>query len=167
MGNLELIFNVIHYFLYKSDYKRHLLFNKLNPFLLLGKVPSVKRKFDEQGVSHEEVVNKVWGNKRYGFSIMISGGALAIIIFFIFWAVFLVVNNFVGRPFSSILLPFTACMAAAYSLCHVLVFHKDKYIRYFRQFDKWSNESKWKYGLLSFLFIVGSIVIFIYSFKFL
>lgn len=44
--------------------------------MLLGKIPAVKRKFEEQGTSQEEVVNKVWGDKRYGFGIMISGGGL-------------------------------------------------------------------------------------------
>lgn len=167
MKNLELFLNVIHYCLYKLDYKLHLLSNKVNPFLLLGKIPAIKRKFEERGVTQVEVVNKVWGDKRYGFSIMISGGALAIIVFFIFWAMFLVLNNLLNHPFNFSLLSFTVCMTIAYSLCHVLVFQKDKYILYFRQFDKWSNEMKWKYCSIAFLFILGSIVAFIYSFRFL
>lgn len=82
MEKIELWLNIMHYCLYKVNYKLHLLSNKLNPFLLLGKIPAVKRKFEEQGTSQEEVVNKIWGDKRYGFGIMISGGGLAIIVFF-------------------------------------------------------------------------------------
>lgn len=78
MEKIELWLNIMHYCLYKVNYKLHLLSNKLNPFLLLGKIPAVKRKFEEQGTSQEEVVNKIWGDKRYGFGIMISGGGLAI-----------------------------------------------------------------------------------------
>ena len=76
IGKLELWLNIVHYCFNKLDYKLHLLSNKLNPFLLIGKIPAVKRKFEEQGTSQIEVVNKVWGDKRYGFSIMLSGGFL-------------------------------------------------------------------------------------------
>lgn len=164
---IEIWLNIVHYCIYKADYKLHMLSNKINPFVLIGKIPAVKRKFEEQGTTHLDVANKVWTDKRFGFGIMISGGALAIIIFFIFWAIFVVLNYFVFGSFKLSLLPFSVCMIVAYSLCHLLVFQKDKYIQYFRQFDKWSNESKRKYGLLTILFVVGSIVVFIYSFKFL
>ena len=77
---IEIFLNIIHYCMYKVDYKRHLLFNKLNPFVFIGRIPSVKRKFKEQGTTHLEVVNKIWGDKRFGFSILISGGGLVIIL---------------------------------------------------------------------------------------
>lgn len=164
---IELWLNIVHYCYYKLDYRLHLLSNKLNPFLLIGKIPAVKRKFEEQGTSQEEVVNKVWGDKRYGFSIMISGGALVISVFLVILSVSLMINSLMEYPVSLSWQPFAICMGIAYALCHFLVFQKDKYIRYFKKFDKWTKQEKRKYALLSFLFVVGAAALWIYSFRFI
>lgn len=164
---IELWLNIVHYCIYKVDYKLHLLSNKLNPFLLLGKIPALKRKFEEQGTTQEEVVNKVWSNRRYGFGVMVSGGGLAIILFFIVWTIFLLLNSLLKHPINFSWPPFAVCMAIAYAICHLLVFRKDRYIKYFKKFDKWTRQEKWKYGILSFAFIVGVVVLWLYSFRFL
>lgn len=164
---IELWLNIVHYCIHKLDYKLHKLSNKLNPFLLIGEIPAIKKKFEEQGTSQKEVVNKVWADKRYGFGIMISGGGLAIILFLMVWVVFLILNSLLKNPINFSWLPFAICMGLAYTICHFLVFQRDKYIGYFRKFDKWSKQQKWRYCLLSFAFIVGVIILFIYSFRFL
>ncbi len=168
MKKIEHFLNIIHYCIYRLDYRLHMLSNKLNPFLLLGKIPAVGRKFEEQGTTHLDVVNKIWTDKRYGFSVMISGGGLVIIIFFTVFSFYLTISYILNNPLNiSWRGPFVFCMALAYIICHYTVFQKDKYIRYFRQFDKWSKQEKWQYGLSSFAFIVGSIILWVYSFRFL
>ncbi len=167
MRTIALFLNIIHYCIYKLDYKIHLLSNKLNPFFILGKISIVRRRLEEQDTNLEKVVNKVWGDRRYGFGIMISGGVLAIIIFFIVWTIFLVLNSLLKQPIKFSWPPFAICMGLAYVICHFSVFQKDKYIRYFKKFDKWTRREKWKYGLSSFAFIVGAIVLWLYSFRFL
>ena len=164
---IEILLNIIHYCMYKLEYKLHLLFNKINPFILLGKIPAVKKKFEEQGTTHLEVVNKIWGDKRYGFSIMISGGALVITLFLMILSVFDILNSLLKYPIKSSWLPFAICVGLAYTICHFTVFKEDKYIRYFKQFEKWSKKDKWKYGVLSFAFVAGSVILWIYSFRFL
>jgi lysylphosphatidylglycerol synthetase-like protein (DUF2156 family) len=144
-----------------------MLFNKLNPFVLIGRIPAVKKKFEEQGTTHLEVTNKIWGDKRYGFSIMLSGAGLVIILFFMIWTLFLVLNSLLNQPIKFSWEPFFACMVLAYIICYFTVFQKDKYIPYFKQFDKWSNQQRWGYGLLSFIFIIGMMTVFVYSFRFL
>jgi uncharacterized integral membrane protein len=145
-----------------------MLSNNVNPFLLLGKIPAVKKKFEEQGTTHRDVVNKVWTDKRFGFGIMISGGGLIIIFFLMIFSVYQVSNGLFNYPISfSWRLPFLICAGLAYIICHFTVFKDDKYIPYFKQFEKWSKADKWKYGFLSFCFMVGAITLFIYSFRFL
>ncbi len=153
--------------MYKSDYRLHLLFNKVNPFALLGRIPASKRKFEEQKTTLTEVVNKIWGDKRYGFSIMISGGGLVIALFLIILAVFDILNGVLLYPIKSSGLSFLFCALLAYIICHYTVFKGDKYLRYFRHFEKWSKTEKLKYSLLTFAFIVGSIIFWLYSFRFL
>lgn len=164
---MELFFNIIHYCLYKADSKRHLLSNKINPFVLIGKLPAVKKKFEEQGTSLLGVTNKIWGDKRYGFSIMISGGGLVIALFLLILALFDILNSSFLFPIKSSEFPFLICALLAYTTCHFTVFKGDKYLRYFKRFEKWSKAEKWKYGLLTFAFVVGSIFFWLYSFRFL
>ncbi|MBD1397636.1 hypothetical protein H9Q13_10695 [Pontibacter sp. JH31] len=164
---VELLLNAIHYCWYKADYKRHLLTNKLNPFMLLGEIPAVKRKFEQQGTSHKEVVNGLWCDERFGFSIKVSGGGLTIIMFMLIWAVFLMLNSLLTHPIGFSWKPFLVCLGLAFTICHLAVFQKDRYMSYFRQFEKWTSQQKLKFGLLALSFTVGGIALFIYSFRFL
>lgn len=167
MKKIEFFLNFIHYCIYRLDYRLHMLSNNLNPFLLLGKIPAVRKKFEDQGTTHLIIVNKVWTDKRFGFGIMISGGVLAIIVFFMIWSIFLVINSLLINSIKFSWLPFVICMGLAYIICNFTVFQNDKYIKYFKQFEKWSRREKWIYGLLTFSFIVGTITLFIYSLRLL
>ncbi|MBW3545639.1 MAG: hypothetical protein KY428_08605 [Bacteroidetes bacterium] len=164
---IELWLNIAHYCFYKADYKLHMLSNKLNPFVLIGKIPAVKRKFEEQGTTHLEVANKVWTDRRFGFGVMISGSGLVITIFLILLAAFDISNALLKHPINFSWQPFVVCMGLAYIICHFTVFKEDKYIKYFKKFDKWTKREKWKYALLSLIFVIGSVALWLYSFQFL
>lgn len=167
IDRLELWLNIVHYCIYRVDYRLHLLSNKLNPFLLLGKIPVVRRKLEEQGTTQEEVGNKVWGNRRYGFGIMISGGGVVISLSFLIWGLVTIIASLFGIYFYIKLTHVIVYGVLSYLISHLTVFQKDKYVRYFKKFDKWTRHEKWKYGLSSFAFIVGAIVLWLYSFRFL
>lgn len=167
IGKIELWLNIVHYCIYKADYKLHILANKLNPFLLIGKIPALKRKLEEEGTSLKDVGNKIWTNRRYGFGVMISGGALTIFLFFVLWAIFLMLNSLANYPLNFSWQPFVLCLVLSFFICHLLVFQNDKYINYFKEFDKQSSQKKRKHGLLSLAVVLGTIVLFIYSFGFL
>ena len=164
---LELWLNIVHYCFYKVDYKIHLLSNKLNPFLLIGKIPAVKRKFEKQGTSQLEVVNKVWSDKRYGFGIMLSGGFLFAVISVLLWGLVSSLLGFLEIYFLVEPVYVIVYALISYLICHLLVFRQDKYIKYFKKLDKRSRKEKWKYALFSLLFVIGSVALWIYSFRFL
>lgn len=164
---MELFFNIIHYCIYKADLKIHLFSNKINPFVLIGKIPAVKKKFEEQNTSLLGVTNKIWGDKIYGFSIMISGSGLVIALFLIILAVFDILNGVLLNPIKSSGIPFLFCALLAYAICHFTVFKGDKYLRYFKRFEKWSKADKWQYSLLTLAFVISSFVLWLYSFRFL
>ena len=167
MKNIEKYLNILHFCFYKADYKLHLLSNKINPFHLIHKLPFQKRRYESLGIEPIEHINKIWGNKRYGFSIILSSGGLVIALFLIILAVFDILNCIFQYPVKSSEIPFLLCALLAYTICHYTVFKGDKYLKYFRQFEKWSKADKWKYGLLTFAFVAGSIIFWLYSFRFL
>lgn len=164
---MELFFNIIHYCLYKADSKRHLLSNKLNPFVLIGRIPAVKKKLEEQGTTLLGVTNKVWGDKIHGFSIMISGGALVVGLSFLIWGGMTTMLSLFDVYFYVKPVHVIVYGVASYAICHFTVFKGYKYLEYFKRFEKWSMADKWKYGLLTFAFIAGSATLWIYSFRFL
>ncbi|WP_162417761.1 hypothetical protein [Cyclobacterium roseum] len=167
MEKIELWLNIVHYCIYKLDYRLHLLSNKINPFILLGKIPAVEKNFKDQGSSLKEFGNKFWTDRRYGFGIMISGATLTMLIFFMIWVIFLVVNRLLSYPFKFTWHPFVFCLILAYSICHLFVFQNEKYIKYFKKFDKRSKQEKRKYGFLSLAFVAGTIVLVFLSFRIL
>jgi hypothetical protein len=167
INKIEQFLNIIHYCFYKLDYKIHMFSNKLNPFLLLGKIPAIKRKFEEQGTTHLEVVNKVWTDRSFGFGIMISGSAIVILVFIMILSIYDILNFLLNYPIDNLTYPFVFNMILAYLICHFAVFKKDKYIMHFKKFDKWSKREKIKYALISFTYIVLTFILFIYSFRFL
>jgi len=167
---IELWLNVIHYFIYKVDYKLHTLFNKVNPSILLGKIPAIKRKLEKQGTSPEEtmaVVDKIWTDRRFGVGIMVSGGGVVIVVFLLFLAVFDMANSLLKYPLEFSWKPFIVLMVIAYTLCYITIFQKDKYLDYFKKFDQWSKQKKRRYGLYSLTFVIGVVILWIYSFRFL
>lgn len=167
IGKIELWLNIVHYCLYKAEYRRYYWTNKLNPFMLLGKIPAVKRKFEEEGTSHSEVVNKVWGDKRYGFGIMISGGAIVIFMTFLLWGLVSTLLGYLDIYFFVKPIYVFIYAMLSYSSCHFTVFKADKYIKYFKKFDKWTRKEKWKYALFTLLFVAGCLALWLYSFRFL
>ena len=148
------------------DIKRHKFSNKRNPFLLIGKIPAVKRKFEEQETSHQDVVNKVWRDKRYGFSKMISGGVTVVVLSFLIWGL---LSTFLGlfkvyffvKPIYVI-----AYGLVSFLVCHLLVFRQDKYIEYFKKLDNQSKQEKWQNAIVSLFIVIGSIALWLYSFQF-
>jgi hypothetical protein len=124
----------------------------------------VEKNFREQGTTLKEFGNKLWTDRRYGFGVMISGAVLTISIFFIIWILFLGANSLMDYPLNFTWHPFAICLFIAYSICHRFVFRNEKYIRYFKKFDRLSHREKRRYGLLSLSFIVVVMVFLILSF---
>ncbi|GAA5030058.1 hypothetical protein GCM10011506_18860 [Marivirga lumbricoides] len=141
--------------------------NKVNPLVLLGKIPAVKRKFEEQGTTLLDTTNKIWADKRFGFGIMISGSGLVISLAFLLWGLVTVSASFFNIYFYIQLFHVVAYGAIAYLICHLLVFKNNKYIKYFKKLDKRPKEKKWKYAIFSILFVIGCVALWLFSFQFL
>ena len=47
---MEVFWNILHYFMYKAVYRAHLFFNKINPFMLIHKLPFQKRLYERRGI---------------------------------------------------------------------------------------------------------------------
>ncbi|TJZ53595.1 hypothetical protein FAZ15_16300 [Sphingobacterium olei] len=156
---IENYLNIIHYCLYKAEYRLHFLFNKINPAWLLMKIPFIKRRYEKMGVTRQSINrdnNNLWGDKRFGLSTVAAGGFLWGGLGLFFFSVLMMLKVAI----STVLI--VGCALGAGLICYAFVFRQDKYIKYFDKYEKWSKQEKRKYGWLT----VGSILFVLLSFYF-
>lgn len=165
MKRIEYYLNILHFCFYCADYKLHLLANKINPFHLIHKLPFQKRKYEELGINIHTEINKAFGNKDYGISMMVAGGALMGILLLFFLSI---LNILLKLIFGDIMLTtghFAFCAAIAVTLSYFFVFKKDKYLRYFEQFEGWGKADKSKYSWFTSIYVLLVFCLFILSLK--
>ena len=154
MKRIENYLNVLHFCFYRADYKLHLFANKINPFLLIHKLPFQKRRYEELGIDIYKEIDKAFGNKEYGISMTVAGGAMLGILFFFFLAALNILLKLLLGNITLSALHFIFCGILTVALSYFFVFKKDKYLSYFEQFEEWGKADKIKYGLLSFAFVL-------------
>lgn len=166
MKRIENNLNVMHFCFYRLHYKLHLLANKINPFKYIVKISYIKNKLEAKGVKNiENEINKAFGNKEYGLSITVAGGALIGILFFFFLAVLNLLIKLLSQDFVLSALHFIFCASLSVALSYFYVFKNDMYLKYFEQFEGWKKVDKSKYGWLTFAFVLLVFCLFIFSLK--
>ena len=160
---MEKLFNIIHYCYYLIDSKIHLLSNYINPFRLLYKIPYLKRRDERLGVSRDEVLNNAFSNKEFGISIIVSGGVL---IAFVFLLLFSILNYSISLLNIDFILTkpiFVSIGIISFLLCYVFVFRKDKYLKYFKEFNMWAKAKKRRNIIISVAITIMIIILFFLS----
>jgi hypothetical protein len=166
MKKLENHLNVLHFCFYSAHYKLHLLANKINPFRLIPKIPIIKRRLEEKGINNiQNEIDKAFGNKEYGLSMTVAGGALIGILFFFFLAVLNMLLKLLLGNITLSAVHFILCVVLSVALSYFFVFKKDKYLKYFEQFEGWGKVDKSKYGWFTFAFVLLVFCLFILSIK--
>lgn len=165
---MERFWNLIYYFAYKGDYKLHLLFNKINPVLLTYKLNLSKRRFAKMGIDNPvEVLNNSFKKTDTGISSFRAGGLMILLIALFCFGI---VNIYLGLlkilHFNAnvifLVLPITLLFN------YFLLFRQNKYLGYFKEFEKMKKADIKKWALISlvvvlffFFFAIGSFVFWI------
>lgn len=165
MKKIEYYMNVLHFCFYRFDYKMHLWSNKINPFHLIHKLPFQQRRYKELGVDPIKEIDKAFGDKEYGLSMTVAGGALIGILFFFFLSVLNILLKLLSGNITLSAVHFILCAVLSIALSYSFVFKKDKYLRYFEQFEGLGNAERRKYGWLTFAFVLLVFCLFILSIK--
>lgn len=164
MKTIEFYLNVVHFCYYKSHYKLHLLANKVNPFRLIAEIPVVKRRHKKMGIiNFQKEMDNVFNSKNFGLSTTFAGGFLFALMFFVFFGIFGIVRKFFTTEYLETI-HFVIFGLLSAMVCYFFVFKKDKYIKYFNKFEKWTREEKRKYSGLTFIITVFVVIVWILSF---
>ena len=166
--HLEKLLNILHYCFYLIDVKLHFLSNKINPFVHLGNIPFLKRRIKKQGIDNPkeyiiETVNDVWTNKENGFSIWTSGGVLGGSFAVVLFSLILIAEEIYSFELPEKSIVILILVIPSYLVLEIFIWRKDKYLKYFDEFEKWSKKTKRRNVLLSFGYLIGVIIFFFWS----
>jgi len=95
----------------------------------------------------------------------VAGGALIGILFFFFLAVLNMLLKLLLGDITLSAVHFILCVVLSVALSYFFVFKKDKYLKYFEQFEGWGKVDKSKYGWFTFTFVLLVFCLFILSLK--
>lgn len=146
--------NLLHYFVYKTHYKLHTIFNKINPFRLIHKLPFQKRKYEELGINIDSIINSAYKSKEYGLSIMVSGGSIIALIFFLILSLISTLKNLLSITISLSLVHFTGIALLAILPCYLWVFKNNIYIDYFKKYDQWPKSKMMHNGTITIIITI-------------
>lgn len=160
MKRLEINLNILHYFIYRAHYNLHLFANKINPFNLIHELPFQKRRYEKLGIDIHKEINKAFGDKNTGLSVIVAGGVLFAVLFFLLFATTNILMNAINAATLSVGY-FIAFGVVSLIVCYLFVFKNDKYLAYFKEFESWTKSESRKYGWMSFLFIMVVLILFL------
>ena len=148
--------NTLYFCLYLTERTMHFAFNKINIFLLLYKIPFIKRRMkNKYGIENPlEYYNDFFLNKEYGFSQRFVFGAFFGIILVILLTFCILTNKLfqLNLDFENYYLIILGIIA--YMVSNLLVYKNDTYLDYFEKFEKWSLSRKRVNVFLSIIFII-------------
>ena len=161
--------------MYKADYKLHMLYGKIDPFSLLLKllyrIPAFKRYSEKRGATLKVIddgVDKVFKNPSYGLSVTFAGIYIVIfpMLFFIgLHNIISVLTNTLSPQYVQL---FSICSIFYFGIpllvSHLFIFRHDKYLKYFKEFDRKPKQWHVKYGRISLAVCLIPFVVLILSF---
>jgi hypothetical protein len=165
---MERLANIIYYYIYRADYRLHLIFSKINPFMLLHELPFQKRLYERKGINIRNEINEAFRRPDMGLSSIRAYYVLAILSLCIAGGLINVFFGLIRVSVISILKlhHFIIFIIAGWVVCYFLFERHGKYLAYFKEFEKMSNEDKKKWAWLSSVIIIGILVFFIGSILF-
>ncbi|PKQ64901.1 hypothetical protein BZG02_03370 [Labilibaculum filiforme] len=164
---MERFWNLIHYFIYKAHNQFHLFCNKINPILFLYKLPFAKRHFAKKGINPIKEVNKAFQRPDIGLSSIVSGGAIYTLFFLLCFGVINIFSGIIQKELNLQLYHFIILIILSIIINYFLVFKGDKYLSYFKEFEKMEQKDKTKWAWISFAVSIGILFFIVGSFIFL
>ena len=175
--NFVWFWNLLHYVIYIWQKKAHRIMDSINPFTWIGKLTIIQDFYKKRGIKD---INKftnelIQGDEKGGIGIGLAGGALTVSIMLIEISILHLTIGLTGyliNPYTwenefyplffvaSLILP-------AALINHYLVFRKDRYLIYFKEFKKISKAKIRIYSLFCFLFLLIVLVTLMLSYKML
>jgi hypothetical protein len=167
---MQRFLNIIHYKLFIWFKFIDKVTNYINPFRWFTLIPAVKKFHKKRGIQdfNKLMDEEVFNHKVTGFNITYAGFTIGGLLGLIMFSLFNLLQIILQKPllpyvwetmFVRILFVISLCLIP-WKICDKLIFNDDKYLGYFKEFEKQSKTWKKKWSLFSLLFIIGVILFF-------
>jgi hypothetical protein len=164
---MERFWNIVHYFAYRAHYNSHLLFNRINPVLLFYRLPFARKHFEKMGVDPEVEVNKTFERPDTGLSSIFAGGLMYSLIVLLCFGIADLYEGLFQTGYHLTGYHFVGFVALSFVTNYFLLFKRDKYIRYFKKFDKMEKADRKRWAWISFGVILGILLFAVSSFLYM
>lgn len=162
---MERFWNIVHYFAYRADYKLRISFSKISPILFFYRLPFAKRHFEKMGIDPVVELHKAYKRPDIGISSIFAGGLMYILVFLLCFGIVNLYSAVIQKELNLQLYHFIGLIIISFIVNHFLLFKQDKYLGYFKEFEKMEKPEKMKWAWISLgvfliilLFSVGSFV---------
>ena len=163
--------NMVYYFLNKWEVMTQDIFSY--PILLLLRNEKVKKLYAKRGVDNpEDVVRNAVNNPKTGTNSIIAGIHMGGLLVMLEYSIFNFIQVAIGESLIqyffkdavSVVLFLITFLVPAGIVNYFLLFKKDKYLQYFKKFDKAFKKSSAKYGWRSFFIVLSFYLLIVFSF---
>ncbi len=161
---IERIYNIILWRLYSFLRGGTKLLNGINPFTWLLQIPIIKKFYIKRGSSVEQIeaaVDYVTNDPVLGSNIWFANKFMMLTLFFWLLNFTIPLLNLIRRGPWEPLVPiiWIADVLLVFLAQRCFAWQKDKYLKYFKKFEKQPQSWKIKWGIISFLFVITPIVL--------
>ena len=162
---------MVYYFLNKWEVMTQNIFNY--PILLLLRNDKVKKLYAKRGVENpEDVVKNAVNNPKTGTNSIIAGIHMGGLLVMLEYSVFNFTQAIIGKSLiqyffkdvMSFVLFLVVFLVPAGIVNYFLLYKKDKYLKYFKKFDKTFKNNSRKYGWKSFFIVMSFYLLVVISF---
>ena len=158
-ATMERFLNIVYYFAFRADAKFTYYTYKYTGVFKLLNTPYMKRRYEKGGIKDPVAhLMDVWANPKTGMSsffvsALIGGGHGIFLLGIHIW-----LEIYTYLPDKLDLYVIISYFVIAFVFNFMLVWHKDKYLKYFKEFDKkpraWKVKWKWiSIGVILFPFV--------------
>jgi hypothetical protein len=121
----------------------------------------VKEQYEKRGVKDaDELVNKAIKNPRVGINSILAGGHMYLLIILLAFGLLFIYSALIGHHIRIGYTQFLYIIAPSFIVNYFSLFKDDKYLSYFKEFEKMPAEEKKRWGWVTF-----SVVLLIWGFS--
>lgn len=141
--------------------KIHDLFNKVFPLQqLLYKIPSIKRKWEKEGITPQEHDNRLFKDKDIGINVLDAGGVVMFIVAsFIYNPIIFILKCFNPKIYFNVYF-LIGSLILAWLIIDLYITRKKIYLEYFARYEQWTEVTKRKNGIIALFTILASVALF-------
>ena len=163
------LWSMIHWVVYKCDYRLRIASLKINPIVYIYRLPFFKEHFRKMGIDPIEEVNKAFIRPDVGLSSIVAGGVMYSLFFMICFGFVNLYSAIKQIELNLQLHHFIVLGSPSLIVNHYLLFKHDKYLAYFTEFEKMEKAEKMRWAwiclgvvLCILLFTIGSFAYMVY-----